>query len=99
MLTAQIVIHGADAVPELGVSLNGSWPTFEAKQTQELLMPTGPYTHHVPGHLGLDYRLRIDGVHEGWNEVVVYHGDDAPSPEEHAERPGIRICSVELSVA
>jgi len=98
-LTAQIVIDRRESVPELGVSLNGSWPTFDAVQTEELLMPTGTYAHHAAGHLGLNHGLRIEDIREGWNEIVVYDGEDAPSPQGHALKPGVRICGPELRVA
>lgn len=97
-LTAQIVIERTKDVPELGVSLNGSWPTFEATRTDKLLIPTGVYTHHVPEHMGLNYRLRIEDIREGWNSIVVHHGAEQVMPEEHARQPGVRICSLELAI-
>jgi hypothetical protein len=97
-LTLQLVLERSEAVPELGVSLNGSWPTFEAKPTDELLVRTGAYSHHIPEHIGLNYRLAVEGIREGWNQVTVFHGEEARMPNQFPIKPGVRIVSLELSV-
>ena len=97
-LTAQIIVERGEDIPGLGVSFNGAWPNFDAMPTDELLVPTGAYTHHVPQHVGLNYRLKVEDIREGWNRLVLYHDAPAASPPDHACQPGICICSLELAV-
>ena len=61
-------------------------------------MPTGAYTHHVSEHVGLNYKLQVDNIREGWNRIVVYHDAPAASPTDYALHPGVCICSLELAV-
>ena len=91
-LTIQIVVEKQESVPELGVSFNGSWPSFEATTTDELLYPTGVYTHHVPENQALNFRFSSSLILEGWNELVVFNGAHDRST------PAIKIVSVELGV-
>jgi hypothetical protein len=97
-LVVQLVVEKqGDTVPHLGISLNGSWPVFEATQTDELLFRTGLYTHHVPEHRALNYQLPSSLILEGWNEIVVYNGTHL-SDLEPAAAGSVRIVSVEIAV-
>lgn len=97
-LTVQIVIERSETIPDLGVSLNGCWPSFAPEPTDRLLFPTGKLTHLPPQYLGLNYRLPADAIHDGLNEIVVYDGDEnrTPHPDRHVRQT--RIISVEAAV-
>jgi hypothetical protein len=102
-LQAQVVVErdgeGASSpTARLGLSLNGSWPTFEGRATDRLLLPTGVYTHHVPEYAAWNYRLNPADIQDGWNEITIYHSqeDYYPWPVTHAKP--IKIVSVELAV-
>jgi hypothetical protein len=98
-LTAQVVVDRADALPPLGVALNGMWPTFDAQPDDRLLVRTGDLTRHTQQHVGLNFELPLERVRDGWNELIVYDGSGNGDP-----RPGFRevkltrIVSVELAV-
>jgi hypothetical protein len=66
-LVIQVVLDKTEQTPDLGVSFNGSWPTFAAEPTDRLLFPTGIYTHHVAEHRALNYRFQASAIREGWN--------------------------------
>lgn len=102
-LTIQLVVEKKETLPELGVSFNGLWPNFEVRPTDELLFPTGIFTHHVSGHQALNYRFNASAIKEGWNEIVVYHSPSDDGIHYRAtskERLDNSVCivSVELSV-
>ena len=88
-LLIQIVTEKRDKRPTLGVSFNGSWPSFEAQPTDELLVPASIYTHHVAAHEAFNYRFPLSEICDGWNEVVVYN-------ESHDG--AVNVVSVELAV-
>lgn len=97
-LIVQLVVERADQAPDLGVSLNGCWLSFEAEQTDRLLFRTGPLTHLAPQYLGLNYRLPIDAIQDGINEVIVYDADENRTPYPDRQVRQTRIISVELAV-
>src|SRR5690606_8915182 len=99
-LVAQVIVEADASLPDdgFGVSLNGSWPTFDAEATDRLLLPTGKYTHHVPEHRGLNFRLDPGLIVDGLNELTVWHGGEPMQPHDHAKRPGVRIIGVELAL-
>jgi hypothetical protein len=72
-LTVQVVVQGPAAPSSIGVSFNGSWPTFACETTRELLFPNRPATQHLPGHQALNFRLDVAKVREGWNEIALYN--------------------------
>jgi hypothetical protein len=90
-LTAQVVVEERETARDVGISFNGSWPSFERRATGELLFANGPFTHHVPGHRAYDFVLPIALAREGWNEVVVYNGNQR-------EDGAVRVVSLELAV-
>ncbi|NQU09845.1 hypothetical protein HQ590_03570 [bacterium] len=70
----QVVVEKKDNLPPVGVYLNGSWPRFDGTADERLLFPVATMTHHTPDHLGLNFRFPLSSIREGWNEIVVMHG-------------------------
>lgn len=102
-LVAQIVVQRGDNTddngPALGISLNGSWPTFVGEPTRELLVPTGAYTQHVAQHDAWNYRLRIEDVRDGWNEFTIYHTEDESDPRpDIATGDPVKIVGLDLAI-
>jgi len=97
-LIVQLVIERSDAIPDLGVSLNGCWPSFQAEETDRLLFPTGKLTYLAPQYLGLNFRLPVEAIQDGINEVIVYDGDENRTPYPERKVTQTRIISVELTV-
>ena len=87
-LTIQIVVEKKDKAPELGVSFNGSWPTFDSKVTDELLYSAGHYTHHVPEHDAFNFQCDPSRIKEGWNEIRLFNSGDEV----------LRVVSVEIGI-
>lgn len=87
-LLVQVVYEKRPAAPRLGLSFNGSWPTFESAPAQEMLFPVGPYTQHLPEHAALRFTCSARDIREGWNRVLVLNNDREP----------VTIVSVELGV-
>lgn len=84
-----VVAHnnsGSDKYP-MGLSFNGSWPSFDAILTDQLLFPCGDFTHHLPEHQAYEFRLLSSLVKEGWNEVLLFGG-----------REPARVLSVEVAL-
>jgi hypothetical protein len=92
-LTVQLVVSApaAGAAQELGVSFNGSQPSFEAQATNQLLFRNGSLTDHVLEHRAYNFRFDPALIREGWNEILVTN--DADSSASAA-----RIVSVEVAV-
>ncbi|HVF09742.1 MAG TPA: hypothetical protein VNA16_03015, partial [Abditibacteriaceae bacterium] len=101
-LVIQLVFLKQAVLPDQGISFNGSWPNFEAHATDELLFPTGSYTHHIPAHQALNYHFKPSQIQEGWNEIVVFNGSHAEMPwwaaPERINEGAVCIVSVELAV-
>ena len=49
---------------------------FERRESDRLLFPAGPYTHHVSEHRAFDYSVERAALGDGWNEVVLVHGGE-----------------------
>ncbi|MDA0839048.1 MAG: hypothetical protein O3B01_25815 [Planctomycetota bacterium] len=103
-LEAQIVLArsgtgtSSEPRPKLGVSLNGSWPTFDGKPSDQLLMPTGAYTHHLPEHEAWNYPLNLASLQDGWNEIVLYHNQDHYYPHPRCLEAPLHVIGVEMAV-
>jgi hypothetical protein len=103
-LTAQIILDPAypgdtsSSAPQLGISLNGSWPTFDGKISDRLLIRTGDYTHHLPQHEAWNYQLDLALLRDGWNEIVLYHNKEHHNPLPGQSGAPLRIVGVELAV-
>jgi hypothetical protein len=87
-LVVQVVAARSASAAPLGVSLNGCWPVFERRESDRLLFPAGPYTHHVPEHRAFDYSVERAALREGWNEVVLVHGGE---PAEAVEVVALEV--------
>jgi len=97
-LVLQLVVMRKEQFPDLGVSFNGSWPTFDARSVDELLFPTDRYTHHLPEHAAFNYHLKSAQVKEGWNEIVVFNGSHKTTTPEERIAGSVCIVSIELAV-
>ena len=103
-LFVQVVIDRAHSgpsdcpPPELGVSLNGSWPTFEGTVTDQLILPTGIYTHHVTEYEAWEYGIDLSLLRDGLNEILLIHSDDTCDPSPAFGGNPIRIVGLELAV-
>lgn len=97
-LTVQLVVERTETLPDLGVSFNGSWPTFESVETDRLLFPTGVFTHHIAEHRGLNFRVPVSAIKEGWNEVLVLNGSHKRATLAERRENSAIILSVELAV-
>lgn len=84
--------------PELGVSLNGSWPTFDGAATTQLILPTGLYTHHVDQYQAWEYSLDLSQLRDGHNEIILIHSDDECDPSPAHVGDPIRVVGLELAV-
>jgi hypothetical protein len=90
-LVVQVVVEKTDTAPDLGVSLNGSWPSYQGKETNRLVLPTGHYTHHVPENRGYNFVLPTSSIREGWNEVLVTNGS-------HKKGHSVRVVGLDLAL-
>lgn len=96
-MTLQIVIEKTGTQPDLGVSFNGSWPRFDATRTDEVVVPVGPFERFPPGHLACTFYFTVNHIKEGWNEIVVYHGNH-DSMRSRVRRETVRIVSIEIAI-
>lgn len=97
-LTIQIVVEKREVLAPLGVSFNGSWPSFDAQPTDELLIPASIYTHHIAAHQALNYQFPVSAIREGWNEVVVYNENHQRASLQERLDGAVNVVSVELAV-
>ena len=84
--------------PEPGVSLNGSWPTFDGTATDRLIMQSGFYTHHVAEYEAWEYELDLSLLRDGWNEIILIHSDDDCDPSPASGGNPLRVVGLELAV-
>lgn len=87
-LSAQIVVEKAEQPARLGVAWNGAWPTFEARETSEMLFPVGPFTQFTAAHTAWEFPLEAEAIRHGWNSLMVTNNAKGP----------VKIVSVELGV-
>ena len=97
-LIIQLVVDDQESVPPLGVSFNGSWPTYQCKPTHEVLFPVIACTHHIPEHRAFNYRFSVATIKEGRNDIVVYNGSSCRADREERLQNSVCIVSVELAV-
>ena len=90
-LTVQVVIPNRSSDPDLGVSINGVWPTFQKQRTRDLLFPAGPFTQHLPENQAYNFELSAGEILEGWNRVQVLNNEKTADGT-------VRVLSVELGV-
>jgi hypothetical protein len=97
-LVIQVVVEKRDSLPDIGVSFNGSWPSFDRVETGELLFPNRPATHHLPQFQAYNYAFPVAAIREGWNEIVVYNGGRPSDIEQSHSSNAITVASVELAI-
>lgn len=98
-LFVQVIYGKRDAVPPLGVSLNGALPAFAGAPARQFLFPTGIYADLPDEHESLVFELDPALIEDGWNSVVIYN--DELNPETLAAGDparAVRILSLELAV-
>lgn len=96
--TVQLVVEKKDALPDLGVMFNGSWPNFHAARTDELVVPTGPFTHHIGENTAFNYTFDGAVIREGWNEIIVTNGSHQKASPQERVKNSVNIQSVEIAV-
>ncbi len=99
-MKVQVVVDeapGEDAA-RIGVSVNGSWPSFAVTRTPQLLHPAGIYTQHTGGRVGYDFDLPSQLLRDGSNEIVIYNGGPLLSSGTPSATQPLRIQSVELAI-
>ena len=72
--TVQLVVERTAKDVHLGVSCNGSWPTFAREETNRLLFPTGSYTRHLNSQRAFNCRFKAADVREGCSDILVING-------------------------
>jgi hypothetical protein len=97
-VVVQLVVERTPQVPDLGVSLNGCWPTFAREETNRLLFPTGIYTRHLDSHRAFNYRFKVSGIREGWNEILVINGSHKRATLAERRENSATLVSVEVAV-
>ncbi len=88
-LTVQVVVPRSEAVPNIGVCVNGCWPVFEKLATQQLLFSVGPYTEHLPENQAYNFAFDAEHIREGWNRIVVFNKEQTAA---------VRVLSLELGI-
>jgi len=81
-----------------GVSFNGSWPNFDARQTDRLLFPAGALTHHVPENTAFDFSFPPSAIREGWNDIIIVNNSRKRDTLQDRRDNSVTILSVELGV-
>jgi len=72
-LCVQIVLKGNQHTSQISVSFNGCLPNCDAKITNELVFPTGVFTHHRKENQALNFYFSAQQIKEGWNEVRIFN--------------------------
>ncbi len=73
-LKVQVVLARDAHTPDIGVSLNGAWPTFKARETRKLLFKADSQTTHVDKHRVLEFTIDSPEIFQGWNELLIING-------------------------
>lgn len=97
-LVVQVTVDRTDVEPDLGVSVNGSWPSFAGKPTDRLVLPTGAYTHHVAEHRAYDFVLPASRIKDGWNEVLIFNGSHHKATPAERRDHAVRIVGLDLAL-
>ena len=97
-LTCRSCLKKKRLAPDLGVSFNGGWPNFQGQASDELVFPTGPYTHHVAEHQALNFQFPASEIKEGWNTLVVFNNNQKRNTTEERQENSVHIVSIELGV-
>ena len=87
----QVVVEKTSQPARLGVSFNGAWPTFEARQTRSMLFPVGPFTQFGEAHVAHQFTIDAAAIRDGWNTVTVTNNTKG-------QAAAVKVVSVELGV-
>lgn len=87
-LAVQIVVEKLASPARLGLSFNGAWPVFNARETLDMLFPVGPYVQWTDAHTAWEFPLDAAVIRDGWNTVMVTNNTKSV----------VKIVSVELGV-
>ncbi len=90
-LAIQVVVEKTQTAPRIGISFNGAWPTYDARQTQAMLFPVGPYTQFTDAHTAWEFTLDSGLIRDGWNRVTVTNNNAAGGS-------AVKVVSVEMGV-
>jgi len=98
-LVVQVVMEdGPHDNGDVGVALNGDWPSYDGRGTDRLLFPTTLHSTHVSGHRACNFAFPVGLIREGWNELVISNGTAEDTTPPQPPRPAFRIMAVELAV-
>jgi hypothetical protein len=97
-LTVQLVVEKSDTLPDIGVDLNGAWPSFAHRATTELVFPNAGMTHHLPTNQALDYQFPVASIREGWNVITICNESNRRESAEDRAANSVTIVGVELAV-
>ncbi|MCZ2151062.1 MAG: hypothetical protein LC126_25220 [Bryobacterales bacterium] len=91
-LRVQVALENPPGATRLGLSLNGAWPTFESRQTRDMLFPAGPYTRFAAPVTAWEFKFDSSVIRQGWNFVTVLNNNRNPAG-------AVKVVSVELGVS
>jgi hypothetical protein len=74
-VVVQVVLQRTPNAPHLALSFNGSWPSLEMQETNELLFPCGSFSHHSRENVAFNFRFNASEVKAGSNELIVFNGN------------------------
>ena len=90
-LFAQVVIEKPAAAVRLGVSFNGAWPTYESRETREMLFPSGALTQFSDTLTAWEFPLDAAMIRDGFNTLTVLNNTKTPPA-------AVKVMSVELAI-
>ncbi|MFO0916916.1 MAG: hypothetical protein U0872_01195 [Planctomycetaceae bacterium] len=97
-LVVQVIVDRTDVVPELGVSFNGGYPVYDCRETDQLIYPAGNFTHHLPEHRAVEFRLPAADIREGWNIVQIYNGSHQYATPQERRDNTMRVVGLDLGI-
>ena len=97
-LVVQIIVNKKENLPDIGVSFNNCWPSFDAHSTEMLLFSSGKYTHILEEYSAFNFNFSFSKIREGWNEITVYNGSHETNTIEDRQNNSIRLVGIELAV-
>ncbi len=97
-LVVQLIVERTDVAPDLGVAFNGGYPVYGGRETDKLIFPAGNFTHHLPEHRAIEYRLKITDIQEGWNIVQIYNGSRKYATPDERRDNTVRLVGFDLGI-
>jgi hypothetical protein len=90
-LSIQVVVEKTAEPARLGLSFNGAWPTFDSRETREMLFPVGPYTRFTEPHIAWEFTFDTSVIRRGFNTITVTNNTRKPAF-------AVKVVSVESGV-